>query len=88
MDAASTLMVNSPLSGTTGTTLAKDLPGTLVLTNDNSGFIGNFSVDPNGGVLQVTNSKALGTAASTTTVDANAQLQLNNVKGAMQQSSY
>ncbi len=86
VDQSAVLEIDGHLSGTTGTTLAKDLPGELILAADNSGFTGNFSVDPNGGILQITNSKALGTASSTTTVDNNAQLQVSNVTGAIQQS--
>jgi autotransporter-associated beta strand protein len=90
VDFGATLKITSQLVGNTGTTLAKDLPGTLVIapgTNDNSGFFDNISVDTNGGVLQVTgDSRALGAASNLVTVNPNAQLQLNNVNGAIQQT--
>jgi autotransporter-associated beta strand protein len=76
IDSNSQLTLNSPLIGTTGATLAKDLPGILVLTKDNSQFTGPVSVDANGGILQITNVKALGDGSNSTTVQANGQLQV------------
>src|SRR5262249_53521745 len=56
--------------------ITKEDGGQLTLTNANNSFTGNFTIDPNGGVIQVTNSNALGVGTGTTTVLANAQLQL------------
>jgi len=78
IDSNAQLTLNTPLIGDTGVTLAKDLPGTLVLTQDDSQFTGQVSVDANGGVLQITNSKALGDGSNSTTVQFNAQLQVSN----------
>ena len=84
-----TLEVDSPLSGNTGTTLAKGQPGTLILTNDNSLFVGNISIDPDGGILKVTGknaAKSLGSSSNTVIVNSNGQLQLDTVTGAIQQN--
>jgi autotransporter-associated beta strand protein len=76
------LTISGKLSGSTGSELTKDGTGTLVLAGDNSGYTG--PVDIQAGVLQITNANALGkpttatTTFGTTTVEDNAQLQVNN----------
>ena len=80
------LTVSGHLSGATGAELAKQGPGLLVLTNDNSAFTGPITVVTNGGILRITNSKALGDTSSGTTVQANAQLQVQGVSGNIPES--
>jgi autotransporter-associated beta strand protein len=63
-----------------GVDLTKDGTGTLVLSNNNSGFT-NGPIAVAQGILQITNAKALGNGVQPTTVDTGAQLQLNNVAG-------
>jgi autotransporter-associated beta strand protein len=87
VNTGSTLTLSGSLKGTTGSTLTKEGPGTLILSADNSGFTGSFTVDASAGVLQVQNSKALGAntgntpGGQTTTVEAGAQLQLSSASG-------
>ncbi len=76
------MTVDSPLSGGTGASLSKEQAGLLVLTADNSNFGGQITVDVDGGALQITNSKALGSNAFPTVVQTNGQLQFNLPKGA------
>jgi autotransporter-associated beta strand protein len=78
---AGLLTINSQLSGTTGVDLTKEGGGTVILTKDNSGFTGPITLDTNAGIVQVTNAKALGDTSNATTVQQNAQLQVNNVSG-------
>jgi autotransporter-associated beta strand protein len=78
----STLVIDGHLSGTTGVDLTTNGAGTIVLTNDNSQFTGPITVANSpqvGGVLEITNSNALGDNSSPTIVQANAQLQVANV---------
>ena len=77
--AFTTLTINSPLiSGTANKGLKAVGNGTIVLTVANPSFSEPFTVV--GGVLQIQNAQALGTG-NTTTIDANAQLQVNAVSG-------
>jgi autotransporter-associated beta strand protein len=69
------------LKGTTGVELTKDGVGTLILTNDNSGFTGPITVQQ--GVLQITNANALGDTSHSTTVQQPGQLQVSNVVGSI-----
>src|SRR5262249_28659895 len=77
------LTINGHLKGTTGVDLSKDGPGTLILTNDNSGFTGSITVVQ--GALNIQNAKALGDGSSPTTVlstvGKTGQLQVQNVTG-------
>jgi autotransporter-associated beta strand protein len=75
------LTVTGAVSGPSGSELAKDGAGILILTHDNSGFEGTVAVVPNGGILQIQNANALGDPSSslTTTVGTNGQLQVNNL---------
>ena len=75
----STLTLTGQLSGTTGSSLTKEQPGTLILTNNNSPFTGPVKIDNNSGILQIQNPWGLGKGTSTTTVGSNSQLQLNNI---------
>jgi autotransporter-associated beta strand protein len=75
------LTINGQLSGTTGANLTKRSAGTLTLTADNSGFIGPITLDTNGGVTVITHANALGNGLNGAAVQANAQLQVKNVKG-------
>jgi autotransporter-associated beta strand protein len=74
-----TLTYSGQLSGSAGTTLAKEQTGTLILTNDNSALSGAVQIDS--GVVEITNAKALGAVTSGATVAARSQLQVNNVVG-------
>jgi autotransporter-associated beta strand protein len=80
IDTGASLTISSPLIGTTGSSLVKGLSGTLVLTADNSGFTGKVKLNQSGGIVQITNANALGTGPYMT-VGANAQLQVSNVTG-------
>ncbi len=64
-------------SASTNPQLTKEGAGVLTLTNDNSAFTGPVTLDTNGGIVNIQNVKALGSNATIgTTVDTNAQLQL------------
>jgi autotransporter-associated beta strand protein len=82
----SDVTINGQLSGTTGVNLTKEDFGTLVLTNDNSGFIGPITLATNGGIVRITNPNALGDLSFGTTVQANAQLQLSNLSAPVQEN--
>jgi autotransporter-associated beta strand protein len=69
-----TLTISGQLTGTSGSQLTKEGVGVLILSADNSGFIGPFTIDHDAGSVQITNAKALG-GVLTSTVDA---LKLNN----------
>ena len=57
--------------------LTKEGAGTLTLTGDNSAFTGPVTIDTNGGIVNIQNVNALGSNTTIgTTVDTNAQLQL------------
>jgi len=71
------LTIKSPLTADVGTSLSKEQAGTLILSADNSNFSGTITVDFNGGILQITNPKALGNNTFPTVVQTNGQLQLN-----------
>ncbi|OWK41577.1 Glycosyl hydrolase, BNR repeat precursor [Fimbriiglobus ruber] len=79
----STLVVNGQITDVSAAvpSLATNDFGTLELTADNSPFTGTIKV--NTGILEITNANALGssTGGNQTTVSQNAQLQLNNVAG-------
>jgi fibronectin-binding autotransporter adhesin len=84
VDDGADLTVSGHLSGYAVTTLAKNGTGigTLILTNDNTAVNPvlnggmNGAIDIRTGILSITNSKALGSTIGSTTVQANAQLQL------------
>jgi autotransporter-associated beta strand protein len=85
LTAASTWTVNTlasldmagTLTGPSAATLTKQGTGTLELDGANTAFLG--AVDDQAGVIVITNASALGSGASHTTVETNAQLQLSNV---------
>ena len=65
------------LSGAAGVGLTEQGGGTLILGENNSALLGAFTV-ASGSIVEITNSNALGTS-NTTTIQQNAQLQLNSV---------
>jgi fibronectin-binding autotransporter adhesin len=73
------LTLSGQLSGATGSELVKSGVGTLILTGDNSGFTGPFSINNNGGIVRIQHASALGGANAIFTVRVNSQLQLDNV---------
>ncbi|MGA2443444.1 MAG: autotransporter-associated beta strand repeat-containing protein [Tepidisphaeraceae bacterium] len=75
------LTLSGQLSGSTGVALTKEGSGTLILTGDNSGFTGPFTLASSGGIVQTQNASALGASTLTATVGVNSQLQLDNVAG-------
>ena len=91
VQSGSSLTINGQLSGATGAELTKEGAGSLTLTDNNSTFLGSFTIDTNSGILQITNANALGFVSNTgnpatdnlhaTTVDRSSQLQLSNVTG-------
>ena len=72
------LVLNGRLnSASSNPQLTKEGAGTLTMTNDNSGFTGPFTIDTNGGIVNIQHVNALGSnSVAGTTVDPNAQLQL------------
>src|SRR5262249_14019688 len=74
-----TLNITGHISGSAEGT--KEDGGTLILTNNNSGFTGPFTLVANGGVVRISNNNALGSGASATTVRTNAQLQIDGSAG-------
>ena len=64
----SVLDLSGQMTGTTGSQLTKEGLGTLILTNNNSGYVGPFTVDHDAGAVQITNSASLG-GATTSTVE-------------------
>jgi autotransporter-associated beta strand protein len=79
VDTGGALTLGGQLSGNTGAALTKQGAGTLILTGDNSGFTGPFTI--NSGIMRIQNASALGASTLTATVGTNSQLQLNNVPG-------
>jgi autotransporter-associated beta strand protein len=82
VNSGANLTVSGHLSSSTDSTLTKAGTGTLILSNDNSGFSRSTNldaIDVSQGVITITNARALGNG--TTTVLQNAQLQLLNVAG-------
>src|SRR5205823_10506273 len=75
VNSGASLNITGQVSGTTGSELTKEGAGTLTLSGNNNGFTGPIKLDNNGGIVQITNANALGTAALGTTVGTNAQLQ-------------
>src|SRR5262249_6275203 len=75
---AGNLFINNPITGNTGVELTKDGPGTLILSANNSAFTGPITAQA--GALRITDSQALG-LGSTTTIQANAELQVQSVTG-------
>lgn len=75
------LTLSGQLSGSTGVELTKQGVGTLILTGNNSGFTGPFTLDSSGGIVQIQNASALGATTLAATVGTNSQLQVNNVAG-------
>lgn len=73
------LTLSGKLTGTTGSQLTKKGTGTLILTNDNSGFVGPFNLENDAGIVRISHNKALGAATNTVTVGNNSQLQIANV---------
>ena len=73
----STFTILGNLSGTTGVELTKEGTGTLILSGDDSGFTGPFTLDSSAGVVEITTATALGSGAGVTTVGTNSQLQVN-----------
>jgi autotransporter-associated beta strand protein len=86
VNTASVLTVSGQLSGTNNAQLTKEGGGQLILTNDNSGFNGSVLLDANAGSVTITTATALGNNASTTTVLAGSQLQLQNVPTPLMQT--
>jgi autotransporter-associated beta strand protein len=80
------LTLSGQLSGSTGVGLTKEGVGTLILTGDNSGFTGPFSLANSSGIVQIQNASALGATTLAATVGTNSQLQLNNVAGTIGKS--
>jgi autotransporter-associated beta strand protein len=76
VNAFSSLLISGKLSGNTGVGLSKQGTGTLILGADNSAFNGAITVGQ--GIMQITNSNALGDTSQGTTVQQNAQLQVNS----------
>ncbi|MCI0461199.1 MAG: Ig-like domain repeat protein [Gemmataceae bacterium] len=81
VNAGTDLTISGQLSGSAGVELTKTGSGMLTLSGDNSAFNGPITLEVNSGVLRITDANALGSASARTTVDTNAQLQLNNVSG-------
>lgn len=81
VNATADLTISGHLSGTTGSRLSKEGPGTLTLAADNSSFTGPIAIDPNSGTVVITNANALGDTSSSTTVGQNSQLQINDLSG-------
>jgi autotransporter-associated beta strand protein len=79
VDTGAQLTLSGELTGTTGSTLTKELAGTLTLAHKNQFFTGPIKVDNNGGILVITDALALGDTTSSVTVAANATLQVQNV---------
>src|SRR5205809_2222827 len=79
VNSGASLTVSGQLSTATsvqlGAQLTKEGFGILVLTADNSAFKGPIKLDTNAGIVQITDSHALGDTAHSTTVGTNAQLQ-------------
>lgn len=77
------LTISGKLVGAGGVELSKDGPGTLILTNDNSGFNGPISITQ--GALRIRHKDALGDISSPTTVldtfAGSGQLQIDTVTG-------
>ena len=61
-----TLTINSQIIGSPNSQLTKEGLGTLVLMNDDSGYVGPFTINTNGGIVQIQNSKALGGLTTST----------------------
>jgi autotransporter-associated beta strand protein len=75
------LTLSGNITGTSVNLTKEGIGGTLILAHNNSNLSGPITVDQ--GILQITDAGALGDASSPTTVDPNAQLQVNNVAGAI-----
>lgn len=77
--AGAVLTISGSVSSNNAVALNKGGTGTLILSGDNSGFIGPFDLTQ--GIVRISNAGALGSSTSgeKTTLKANAQLQLNNV---------
>ncbi len=77
------LRINGQLIGASGVGLSKDGPGTLILTADNSGFMGEIFITE--GQLNVRHANALGSSSAPTTIVStftrSGQLQIENVAG-------
>jgi autotransporter-associated beta strand protein len=78
------LTMSGQISGSTGAQLNKGGTGTLTLGGDNSGYTGPIVVT--GGVLRIGHANALGDTSNGTTVNANSQLQVTNVSGAINEN--
>ncbi|MBM3994532.1 MAG: hypothetical protein FJ303_10335, partial [Planctomycetes bacterium] len=76
------LTLSGKLTGTSGSQLTKEGAGTLILTNDNSGYVGPFNIDHDAGIVRISHAKALGVSTNTVTVGNNSQLQLNSIGAA------
>ncbi|HET6573645.1 MAG TPA: MBG domain-containing protein [Fimbriiglobus sp.] len=83
VESGAELTVAGKLSGNAGSTLTKDRPGTLKLTNDNSGFPGTIRLLNSSGALVITHPLALGGTAAPTIVGTNSSLRLDNVPAAI-----
>lgn len=77
------LTVTGRISGNTGSSMAKDGPGTLILAADNSGFTGDIKLNNNAGILRIQNRLALGNVLGKTIVSAGATLQVDNTGGGL-----
>lgn len=75
------ISVTGKLSGTTGSTITKDGPGTLTFSNDNSGFTGTIRLNNSGGALVISHPLALGSVSSPTIVGFGSSLRVSNVTG-------
>jgi autotransporter-associated beta strand protein len=79
VNSGSSLDLSGNISGNSSAqTVYKFGQGTLELDGANSGYTGSFNLAANGGIVQITSATALG--AGTTTVNANAQLQVGGGK--------
>ena len=79
----STLTISGQLSGAQTSSLTKEGLGTLVLTGNNSAFLGPVTIDTNAGIIDIQSSTALGdgytqTPVNLVTVGQNSQLQLTS----------
>ena len=83
VQSGATLTVTGQISGPASNSaeLSKKDPGTLILTADNSSFVGPFSIQTSGGIVQIQNPNALGASTAGVTVGTNGQLQLDNLLG-------
>lgn len=73
--AAGVLTLSGALTGNTGSEITKEGTGTLILSNNNSGFNGPFNLDHDAGIVRIQHARALGSGL--VTVGNNSQLQID-----------